>query len=79
MNVSTSNNTDNFFVNNSTSQFVTANDILKRYRITQMTLWRWINSADVKFPKPIYISKRRYFKINEIIEWENNRENKGAN
>lgn len=70
----------NGFVNNSRqSEFVTSNYIITRYRITAMTLWRWIKSDNVNFPKPIYINKRRYFRIDDVMKWEAERESGSAN
>jgi predicted DNA-binding transcriptional regulator AlpA len=35
-----------------------------------MTLWRWLNDPDLKFPRPIVINHRRYFRLSEIETWE---------
>lgn len=55
-------------------EYVTAGDVCARYSITQMTLWRWLNKPDVNFPKPMVISKRRYFRFADLIAWESARE-----
>lgn len=44
-----------------------------------MTLWRWLNNENVNFPKPIYINRRRYFRISDVLEWESRREKGAAN
>lgn len=37
--------------------------------ISDMTLWRWMNSADLDFPRPSYIGRRRYWREAEVIAW----------
>lgn len=39
--------------------------------VSDMTLWRWLNDPAMKFPKPIYIARRRYWKESEVIVWLN--------
>lgn len=73
-------NTQNAFsMNKIASEFVTSIDVCNRYGVTTMTLWRWLNNDNVNFPKPIYINRRRYFRISDVLEWESKRENGGAN
>ncbi len=37
--------------------------------ISDMTLWRWLNNPEIDFPRPIMISKRRYWRELGIDEW----------
>ena len=40
--------------------------------ISDMSLWRYLNApdcADMNFPKPIYIKKRRYWSSEELSLW----------
>jgi len=41
-----------------------------RFGVTDRTLDRWIADPDLKFPRPMYIKKRRYFFLDEIEDWE---------
>lgn len=41
--------------------------------ISDMSLWRWLNHPELGFPKPIYISTRRYWREADIAEWIENR------
>jgi predicted DNA-binding transcriptional regulator AlpA len=41
--------------------------------VSDMTLWRWLKDADLKFPKPIYVQRRRFWREAELIEWISNR------
>ena len=42
--------------------------------ISDMTCWRWLNDDALNFPKPIYISRRRYWREADILDWINSRE-----
>jgi predicted DNA-binding transcriptional regulator AlpA len=42
----------------------------KRYGVSDMTLWRWENDADLGFPKPIRINGRRYWRIADLQAFE---------
>jgi len=37
--------------------------------ISDMSLWRWLNTPDLEFPQPIVIRRRRYFLEAEIADW----------
>ncbi|MEM9395479.1 MAG: AlpA family phage regulatory protein [Pseudomonadota bacterium] len=37
--------------------------------ISDMTLWRWLNTPEMDFPKPIYIGRRRYWREEEVHAW----------
>ena len=41
-----------------------------RYRVSDMTLWRWENDPDLDFPKPIRINGRRYWRIADLQAFE---------
>lgn len=79
MNANATFNPNSFFNSQIQPEFLTANDIAARYRVSKMTLWRWIKSEEVNFPKPIYINKRRYFRIADIAKWESERGNGSVN
>ncbi|MCF7747715.1 transcriptional regulator [Sulfitobacter sp. M39] len=37
--------------------------------ISDMSLWRWLHDTDLNFPKPIYISRRRYWRQADVLAW----------
>ncbi len=41
--------------------------------ISDMTLWRWLRDAELEFPRPIYLQRRRFWREAELIEWIGNR------
>ncbi len=48
----------------------TAKQVRKQLgEISEITLWRWINSPDLNFPRPIKISARNYFRSDEMDAW----------
>lgn len=50
--------------------FITGPDVLRRYSISHVTLWRWIKDATRGFPKPTTIGRFHYWHIAEIEAWE---------
>jgi predicted DNA-binding transcriptional regulator AlpA len=43
----------------SETNYVTGPQVLTRYHITDMTLWRWLKDEKLGFPKPLVIRRRR--------------------
>lgn len=37
--------------------------------ISDMTLWRWLNEAELGFPQPVRINGRRYWRTETLLEW----------
>ncbi|MCF6304462.1 MAG: transcriptional regulator [Rhodobacteraceae bacterium] len=37
--------------------------------VSEMTIWRWLKDPALNFPKPIYISKRRYWRYEDVLAW----------
>ncbi len=37
--------------------------------VSDMTLWRWLHDEELKFPKPVVISRRRYWRLAELRAW----------
>lgn len=58
--------------------FLPARHVLDRYRISQMTLWRWVADDSMGFPKPVYLGRYRYWRIADIEAWEAAQETRGA-
>ena len=51
-------------------EYLSARRVLNRYGISQMSLHRWLNDPEKRFPKPMYIGRRRYWKRAELEAWE---------
>ena len=57
----------------SVSVFLTRTKVCARYGVCQMTLWRWEQKAELKFPPSVRINGRAYFKLADIEAWEQSR------
>jgi predicted DNA-binding transcriptional regulator AlpA len=50
-------------------RYLPAKQVLKRYSIHEMTLFRWLSSA--QFPPPtMVVNRRRYWSEDTLVEWE---------
>ena len=50
-------------------RFLQAGQVRHRYSCSDMWLWRRQNDGS-GFPRPIIISKRRFWRLSELIAWE---------
>lgn len=50
-----------------------ASVVWRRYGVVDRTLDRWLANESLGFPKPLVINRRRYFRENELVEWERQR------
>jgi hypothetical protein len=55
---------------NDVNSYLPAADVLKRYRVCDRTLDRWLQRIDLDFPKPLLINRRRYWRVEELLNWE---------
>lgn len=58
--------------------YLPARHVLDRYRISQMTLWRWLNDEDMGFPKPVYLGRFRYWRAADLLKFEQEQVNRRA-
>jgi predicted DNA-binding transcriptional regulator AlpA len=59
-------------------EYLTATQVKARYKISEMTLWRWLRDEALAFPRPMVINRRKFFKENELVEWERKRSREAA-
>ncbi len=50
--------------------FFSAKRVRARYGIADMTLWRWLHSPEINFPRPIYLGRQRYWRLTDLEAWE---------
>jgi len=50
--------------------YLTAPQVRERYNISDMSLHRWLHNADLNFPQPMIVNRRRYFRLDELVSWE---------
>lgn len=53
--------------------YISVRTIMKRYGISRMGLWRWMDRPHVGFPKPIRVGEARYWVKSEVAAWEADR------
>lgn len=57
----------------SNTTYITGPQVMARYSISEMTLYRWVNDPKMAFPQPIKINRRRFFLEAELTAWERSR------
>ncbi len=57
----------------SNTTYITGPQVMARYNISEMTLYRWVNDPKMSFPQPIKINRRRFFLEAELTAWERSR------
>lgn len=53
--------------------FLTSRQVMDRYNISEMTLYRWERDERLNFPKPIRPMRRKLYSEQAIVEWERKR------
>lgn len=58
-------------MNASEDILLTAIQVRTRYgRVSDMALWRWLHDEKMGFPQPLFINRRRYWKLSDLLRWE---------
>jgi hypothetical protein len=47
--------------------------VLRRYKIVDRTLKRWLDNPSLDFPRPLVVNGRRYFRAADLDQWERSR------
>ena len=58
---------------NRTDSFLTSRQVMERYKISEVTLYRWERNERLNFPKPTVIFRRKLYSEQAIVEWERKR------
>jgi predicted DNA-binding transcriptional regulator AlpA len=54
--------------------YLRATDVRDRYgRVSDMWLYRRVHDPEGDFPKPVYIAGRRFWRLADLIAWEDRR------
>jgi predicted DNA-binding transcriptional regulator AlpA len=61
-----------------TTQLVSARKVQERFGIADRTLDKWLANKGLSFPRPLYINKRKYFRLCELVAWERSRAEGGV-
>lgn len=57
-------------VQSSAEDLLPATMVRRRYGVSDMTVFRWVNDKKLGFPQPIYINKRRYWRLADLQAFE---------
>jgi predicted DNA-binding transcriptional regulator AlpA len=58
----------------SSDKLIGSRTLRERYdNISDMTVWRWLHDPYLGFPQPIYLGKRRYWRLGDLEAWERSR------
>lgn len=53
------------------ANYLATKKVLQRYGgISAMTLWRWERDANLPFPAPLIINRRKFYDLQKIEAWE---------
>ena len=55
------------------AEFVRLPAVLKRYSISRSTLWRWLKAGAFPKPAPLGPSPTPFWKVGDLLEWEQSR------
>jgi predicted DNA-binding transcriptional regulator AlpA len=58
--------------------YLPARAVWERYKVTSTSLYRWLSDEGIAFPRPIYIGRFRYWKLADLIAWEQSRPSVGT-
>jgi predicted DNA-binding transcriptional regulator AlpA len=52
-------------------RYLTGPDVLRRYAVSDVSLWRWLKDTRLNFPQPaLRINGRRYWRLADLLDWE---------
>ncbi len=57
-------------IQRSPEDMLPAAQVLARYQVSDMTLFRWLKDARLSFPQPIRINGRRYWRLADLQAFE---------
>jgi predicted DNA-binding transcriptional regulator AlpA len=53
------------------ARYLTGPQLCARYSISDMSLWRWLQDAEIGFPRPaMRVRERRYWLETDLVAWE---------
>ena len=58
--------------------FLPAGRVRQCYGVSDMSLYRWLHDQELNFPKPIYIGRYRYWRLADLLAFEQSRPQQGG-
>jgi hypothetical protein len=59
-------------------RFVPARAVWEHFGVTAMSLHRWLADEKMKFPRPTYLGRFRYWRLSGLLAWEATRPTSGV-
>jgi predicted DNA-binding transcriptional regulator AlpA len=53
--------------------YLPAREVWSRYKVTSMTLYRWVADPSMNFPRPVYFNRYRHWRLADLVAWETSR------
>ncbi len=53
--------------------YLSSASVRARYGVSDMSLWRWGRDDSLKFPAPLRINGRKFWKLSTLERWEASR------
>jgi predicted DNA-binding transcriptional regulator AlpA len=53
--------------------YLPSSAVRARYGVSDMTIWRWLHNNKLRFPAPMRINSRRFWKLRDLEAWEASR------
>lgn len=60
-------------------RYLPSKPVRDRYRVSDMTIRRWLNDPRMNFPRPVYLGRYRYWDEAELEAWERERARRAEN
>lgn len=54
-------------------ELLPASKVRGRYNVTDMTIYRWERDGRLNFPVPLWINRRRYWRLADLVAWESSK------
>jgi hypothetical protein len=52
-------------------EYLNSRAVRRRYGdVSDMSLYRWLHTEKLNFPRPTIINKRRYWRVEDLEAWE---------
>ena len=51
-------------------KYISAKDVMNRFGVSVMTLWRWERDESLGFPAPVRIGRTKFYIAEEVDAWE---------
>lgn len=59
-------------------KYVKSKYVRARYKITDMTIWRWERDPKLGFPKPMIINRQKHWTVEELDAFDARQREKAA-